>query len=76
MNSNDLEKSLKEKYNCKLITEIKDNGKTYAKAIEVQGKTFRYRYFNIENDSVSEVLDAEEYKHLREEYEIDSQINY
>ena len=76
MDLSNLEKELKEKYNCKLITEIKDNGKSYAKAIEVQGKTFRYRYFNIENDSVSEVLDAEEYKHLREEYEINSQINY
>jgi len=76
MNSNDLEKALKEKYNCKFITKIQDNGKTYAKAIEVQGKTFRYRYFNIENDSVSEVLDAEVYNHLREEYEINSQINY
>ena len=76
MDLSNLEKELKEKYNCKLITEIQDNGKSYAKAIEVQGKTFRYRYFNIENDSVSEVLDAEEYKHLREENEINSQINY
>ena len=76
MDLSNLEKELKEKYNCKLITEIQDNGKSYAKAIEVQGKNFRYRYFNIENDSVSEVLDAEEYKHLREENEINSQINY
>ena len=76
MDSKELEKILKEKYNCKFISEIDDNSHKYAKTIEVKGKNFRYRYFNIDNDNISEVVDETEFKHLKDEYETNSDILY
>ncbi|MBR3002671.1 MAG: hypothetical protein IKF38_03800 [Clostridia bacterium] len=76
MDINTINKIVKERYNCMVVSIFKYENTNFIKGLESLKNSIRYRYFKIEKDKIVEILDENILNYFREKNEIHEDVNY
>ena len=76
MNIDNVKKILKDNFDCNMVNIFKYENDEFCKAIQILRNGICYRYFIINNNDVNEVIDEVLLSYFRENYEINTEVNY
>ena len=76
MDINTINKIMKERYNCMVVSIFQHENTHFIKGLESLKNGIRYKYFKIEKDKITEILDENILNYFREKNEIHEEVNY